>query len=41
MLRKILGPRRDKLTGDWRRLYSEELNDRYSSTNIIRVMKSR
>jgi len=35
VLRKILGPERDEVTGDWRRLYNEELNDLYSSQNII------
>jgi hypothetical protein len=33
--------RRDKVTGEWRRLHNEELNDLYSSPNIIRVIKSR
>jgi hypothetical protein len=41
VLRKIFGPKRDEATGEWRRLHNEELNDRYSSTNIIRVIKSR
>jgi hypothetical protein len=40
-LRKIFGPRRDEVTGDWRRLHKEELNDLYSSPNIVRVIKSR
>jgi len=40
-LRKIFGPRRDEVTGEWRRLHNEELNDLYSSPNIVRVMKSR
>jgi hypothetical protein len=40
-LRKIFGPRRDKVTGEWRRLHNEELNDLYSSPNIVRVIKSR
>ena len=35
------GPRRDELTGEWRRLHDEELNDLYSSPNIVRVIKSR
>jgi hypothetical protein len=40
VLRKIFGPKRDKVTGEWRRLHNEELNDLYSP-NIIRVIKSR
>jgi hypothetical protein len=41
VLRRICGPKRDEATGDWRRLHNAELNDLYSSSNIIRVMKSR
>jgi hypothetical protein len=41
VLRRIFGPKRDEATGDWRRLHNEELNDLYSSRNIIRVIKSR
>jgi len=41
VLRRIFGPRRDDLTGEWRRLHNEELNDLYSSPNIVRVIKSR
>jgi hypothetical protein len=41
VLRRIFGPRRDKVTGEWRKLQSEELNDLYCSPNIIRVIKSR
>jgi hypothetical protein len=41
VLRRIFGPKRDELTGEWRRLHNEELNDLYSSPNIIRVIKSR
>jgi hypothetical protein len=41
VLRGILGPKRDEVTGEWRRLHNEELNDLYSSTNIIWVIKSR
>ena len=41
VLRKIFGPRRDEVTGEWRRLHKEELNDLYSSPNIVRVIKSR
>jgi hypothetical protein len=38
-LRKIFGPKRDELTGEWEKLHNEELNDLYSSSNLIRVMK--
>ena len=38
--RRIFGPRRDEVTGEWRTLYKEELTDLYSSPNIIRVTKS-
>jgi len=41
VLRRIFGPRRDEVTADWRRLHNEELNDLYSSLNIVRVIKSR
>jgi len=41
VLRKIFGPRRDEVTGEWRRLHNEEVNDLYSSPNIVRVIKSR
>jgi hypothetical protein len=41
VLRRIFGPKRDEVRGEWRRLHNEELNDLYSSTNIIRVIKSR
>jgi hypothetical protein len=41
VLRRIFGPKRDEVTGEWRRLYNEELNDLYSSPNIVRVIKSR
>jgi hypothetical protein len=39
VLRRIFGPRRDEVTGEWRRLHSEELNDLYCSPNIVRVIK--
>ena len=41
VLRRIFGPRRDEVTGEWRRLHNEELSDLYSSPNIVRVIKSR
>jgi hypothetical protein len=41
VLRRIFGPKRDEVTGEWRRPHNEELNDLYSSPNIIRVIKSR
>ena len=40
-LRKIFGPKRDVVTGEWRKLHNEELNDLYPSPNIVRVIKSR
>jgi len=39
--RRIFRPRRDEVTGEWRRLHDEELNDLYSSPNIVRVIKWR
>ena len=41
VLRRIFGPRRDEVTGEWRSLHNEELNDLYSSPNILRVIKSK
>ncbi len=41
MLRRIFGPKRDGVTGEWRKLHNEELNDLYCSPNILRVIKSR
>ena len=38
---RIFGPRRDEVTGDWRKLHNEELNDLHFSSNIVRVIKSR
>jgi len=41
VLRRIFGAKRDEVTGEWRKLHNEELNDLYSSPNIVRVIKSR
>ena len=41
VLRRIFEPKRDAVTGEWRRLHNEELNDLYYSPNIVRVIKSR
>jgi hypothetical protein len=41
VLRRIFGPMRDEVTGEWRRLHNKELYALYSSPNIIRVIKSR
>jgi len=41
VLRRIFGPRRDEVTGEWRRLHNEELNDLHPSPIIVRVIKSR
>ena len=41
MLRRIFSPKRYEVTGGWRKLHNEELNDLYSSPNIIRMIKSR
>jgi hypothetical protein len=41
VLRRIFGPKREEVTGDWRRLHNEELHNLYASPNIIRVIKSR
>jgi len=40
VLRRIFGPTRDEVTGEWRRFHNEELNDLYSSPNIVRVIES-
>jgi hypothetical protein len=40
-LRKIFGPKRDGVIGGWRKLYNEELHNLYSSSSIIRIIKSR
>jgi hypothetical protein len=41
VLRRIFGPKRDEVTGEWRRLHNKELYALYSSTDIIRVIKER
>ena len=41
VLRRIFGPKRDEVRWEWRKLHNEELNDLYSSPNIVRVIKSR
>jgi len=41
MVLRIFGPRRDEVTREWRRLHNEELNDLYTSPNMVRVIKSR
>jgi hypothetical protein len=41
VLRRIFGPKRDEVVGDWRRLHNEELHNLYSSPSIIRMIKSR
>jgi hypothetical protein len=41
VLRKIFGPKTDEVSGEWRKLHKEELKDLYSSSNIVRLIKSR
>jgi len=41
VLRRMFGPKRGEVTGEWRKLHNEELNNLYSSSNIVRVIKSR
>ena len=41
VLRRIFGPRRDEVTGEWRKLHNEEINNLYSSPSIVRVIKPR
>jgi hypothetical protein len=40
VLRRIFGPKRNEVTGEWRKLHNEELRDMYSSPSIIRIIKS-
>jgi hypothetical protein len=41
VLRRVFGPKRDKVTGEWRKLHNEELSDLYSLPSVVRVVKSR
>jgi hypothetical protein len=41
VLRRIIGPKRDEVTGEWRKLHNEELSELYSSPTILRAIKSR
>jgi hypothetical protein len=41
VLRRIFGPKRDEVTGEWRKLHNKELHDLYSSPSIIRIIKAR
>jgi len=41
VLKRIFGPKRDEVTGEWRKLHNEELNDLFSSPSVVRVIKSR
>jgi hypothetical protein len=41
VLRRVFGPKRDEVTGEWRKLHNEKLNDLYSLPNIVRVVQSR
>ena len=41
LLRRVFGPKRDQVTGEWRKVHNEELRDLYSLPNIVRVVKSR
>jgi len=41
VLRRVFGPKRDEVTGEWKKLYNEELRDLYPLLNIVHVVKSR
>jgi hypothetical protein len=41
VLRRVFGPKREEVTGEWRKMHNEELNDVYSLPDIVRVVKSR
>ena len=41
LLRRLFGPKRDEVTGEWRKLHNEQLSDLYFLPNIVRVVKSR
>ena len=41
VLRRVFGPKRDEVTGEWRTLHNEEISDLYFLPNIVRVVKSR
>jgi hypothetical protein len=41
VLRRIFGPKRDEVTGEWRKLHNEALNNLYSSPTVVRVIKTR
>ena len=41
VLRRVFGPKRDEVTGEWKKLHNEELRDLYSLPNIVQVVKSR
>jgi hypothetical protein len=41
VLRRIFGPKRDEVTGEWRKVHNEELHDLYSSPSIIRIILSK
>jgi len=41
VLKRIFGPKRNEVTGEWRKLHNEELNDLYCSPSIVRMIKSR